>query len=811
MSITDQVNYFKNAEKSIEIGIVGNPNSGKTTLFNALTGARQKVGNWPGVTVEQKVGKFSFKGHDIKLVDLPGTYSLVVASEELSLDERIACDYISSGQAKLIINVIDASNIERNLYLTLQLLEQGVPVIVALNMIDVARKRNMLIDEEKLSKYLSCPVVSLEAVKKKGIAELKNAVVTIAKTKSESESEVSRVPFAYPAAFERALDDMIQRFYAKLPRSEARIKVLRLFEDDAIELSRAGEQERLALSHWQNNLYETLSQETDVLVADARYSFIADLIKTAIKRVTGQRHHVTQLIDNIVLNRFLGIPIFFLVMYLMFLFAINLGGVFQDFFDISSDALFVQAPAIWMQKFNMPDWLIVLATQGIGKGINTVLTFIPVIFGMFFFLAFLEQTGYMARAAFVVDRLMRVIGLPGKSFVPMIVGFGCNVPAVLAARTLENRRDRVLTALMSPFMSCGARLAIFAVFTAAFFPKGGATIVFVLYLIGVVVAILTGLILRKTILRGDSAPFVLELPVYHLPTIKSLWLHTWHRLRGFVLKAGKLIIPICIFLGILNSISIHGGLVTAGADDSSWLAAFGQLLTPLFAPIGIHQNNWPATVGLLSGVLAKEVVVGTLNSLYGQAAHLIPLQSEVFNLGNSLVAALNSIPENFASIGQALWNPVAASAPGGELSTGVMGQMYERFDGKTGAFAYLLFVLLYFPCVSTTAAMARELGQSWAWFSAAWTTAVAYGFAVFFYQLFTLTRHPLSSSVWIASVALFFIVVFIGLRIFSLKDESSHRDEKNNSGGCSSGSGTHSGSSGGRDKPKSAFCKKCGL
>lgn len=785
-----------NSGESIEIGIVGNPNSGKTTLFNALTGARQKVGNWPGVTVEQKIGKFSFKGHDIKLVDLPGTYSLVVASEELSLDERIACDYIASGQAKLIINVIDASNIERNLYLTLQLLEQGVPVIVALNMIDVARKRNMLIDEQKLSKYLGCPVVSLEAVKKKGIAELKSAVISM----EENKPQATMVPFAYPAAFERAIDDMFQRFYSDLPRPQARVKVLRLFEDDAVELNKASDQAKLVLSNWQNNLYEALGHETDILVADSRYGFIGDLIKASIKRVTGQRHHVTQFIDNIVLNRFLGIPIFLIVMYLMFLFAINLGGVFQDFFDISSDALFVQAPALWMQKLNIPDWLIVLATQGIGKGINTVVTFIPVIFGMFFFLAFLEQTGYMARAAFVVDRLMRAIGLPGKSFVPMIVGFGCNVPAVLAARTLENRRDRVLTALMSPFMSCGARLAIFAVFTAAFFPNGGATIVFVLYLIGVVVAILTGFILRKTILRGDSAPFVLELPVYHLPTIKSLWLHTWHRLRGFVLKAGRLIIPICILLGILNSISIHGGLVAPGADDTSWLAAFGQLLTPIFAPIGIHQNNWPATVGLLSGVLAKEVVVGTLNSLYGQAGHLLIVQSEVFDLGNSLLAALNSIPENLASIGQALWNPIAASSPGGELSTGVMGQMYERFDGQVGAFAYLLFVLLYFPCVSTTAAMARELGQRWAWFSAAWTTAVAYGFAVFFYQLFTFARHPLSASLWLAGVVLFYVLVFIALRIFSFKDQ---KDQNANQSGSKD--------SGGAARSKAVFCKKCGL
>ena len=749
----------------VEIGIIGNPNSGKTTLFNALTGARQRVGNWPGVTVEQKVGKFSFKHQEIKLVDLPGTYSLVVASDELSLDERIACDYIASGQAKLIVNVIDASNLERNLYLTLQLLEQGVPVVIALNMIDVAKKKHIQINEQKLSKYLGCPVVALEAVKKKGIAELKAAMVDFV---AQPPVQVM-APFAYPAPFERAVDDVVQRFFAEQPRPEARSTVIRLFEEDVLKQKEAGEEAVLAVTYWQNALYESLEQETDVFVADARYGYIADLVKAAVKRATGQRHLVTSVIDNIVLNRFLGIPIFLLVMYSMFLFAINLGGVFQDFFDISSDALFVQAPTQWLQAHHVPGWITVLLAEGIGKGINTVVTFVPVIFGMFFFLAFIEQTGYMARAAFVVDRLMRAIGLPGKSFVPMIVGFGCNVPAVLAARTLENRRDRVLTALMSPFMSCGARLAIFAVFTAAFFPTGGASIVFVLYLIGVVVAILTGLILRKTILRGDSAPFVLELPVYHLPTIKSLWLHTWHRLRGFVLKAGKLIVPICVLLGVLNALSIHGGLASADGG-TSLLAAFGQFLTPVFAPIGIHQNNWPATVGLLSGVLAKEVVVGTLNSLYGQAGALIAMQDATFHLGSSLVAALTSIPENFTSIGQALWNPIAASSPGGHLSTGAMGQMYQRFDGQVGAFAYLLFVLLYFPCVSTTAAMSRELGKRWAWFSAAWTTAVAYGFAVLFYQLFTFMRHPLSSVFWVLGVMLFYTLVFVGLRIFSLKD-----------------------------------------
>lgn len=693
---------------TIEVGLIGNPNSGKTTLFNALTGARQHVGNWPGVTVEQKIGHFKYDHQTVKVVDLPGTYSLAIVSEEASVDERIACNYLASNQAKLMINVVDASNIERNLYLTLQLLEMGIPTIVALNMVDVARKKNILIDIDKLSRYLGCPVLPLEAVKKRGIPELKAALVA-------KNAHRCAIPFAYPSYLERSIDNLIQNCFVQLPRYQARSKAIRLLEEDCTVLSSLSAESQAIVLQAKQALFEQVGQETDVLIAEARYAFITDLITAVVKRVRVHSTHVTQRIDAIVLNRFLGLPIFFAVMYLMFSFAINGSGAFQDMFDSVSNTLFVEWPADWLRQWHVSDWLIMLITQGIGKGLNTVLTFVPVICGMFLFLSFLEQTGYMARAAFVVDRLMRVMGLPGKSFVPMIVGFGCNVPAVLAARTLENRRDRILTVLMSPFMSCGARLAIFAVFTAAFFPEGGATIVFVLYMIGILVAILTGLVLRKTLLKGHSAPFVLELPVYHIPHLASLWLHTWHRLKGFVWKAGQLIVPICVLLGVLNSVSVH---------EDPLLAIFGQWLTPIFAPMGIEQSNWPATVGLLSGILAKEVVVATLNTLYGQM--------------------------------------------GGD----VMGQLYQHFDGKTGAFSYLLFVLLYFPCVSTTAAMARELGHRWAWFSVAWTTLVAYSFAVFFYQLLTFSRHQLGSVVWLSGIVVTYIVLIVGLRYVSVGEST---------------------------------------
>lgn len=745
---------------TIEIGIIGNPNSGKTTLFNALTGEKQHVGNWPGVTVEQKTGHFQHQHQSVKIVDLPGTYSLMVASEELSLDERIACNYVLSHQAKLIVNVVDASNLERNLYLTLQLLEMGVPVIVALNMMDVARKKSMVIDVQQLSKYLGCPVVALEAVKKRGVNALKEAIVECAAT-----LHPPMAPFSYPAPLERAVDAIIVESgicqnQLALSRCEGRRLVLRLLEGDCLARASVAPTVLSQVSKCQLDLLTTLKFEPDIVMAEARYSFIGDLIQRVVAQDKSKRSMISHWIDKVVLNRFLGLPIFLLVMYAMFLFSINVGTAFQDFFDIASDALFVQTPTYFLEKIGTPSWLTVLLAEGVGKGINTVLTFIPVICGMFFALSFLEQSGYMARAAFVVDRLMRMIGLPGKSFVPMIVGFGCNVPAVLACRTLDNKRDRVLTVMMSPFMSCGARLAIFAVFAAAFFPRGGATVVFSLYMIGIIIAILTGFILRKTLLKGESAPFILELPTYHLPTFRSLRLHTWHRLHGFVVKAGALIIPICVLLSVFNAINIH---------DISLLAWFGQWVTPVFSPMGITAANWPATVGLITGLLAKEVVVGTLNSLYGQTEILASATLHL-ELGSQLLDAVKSIPNNILGmLGSAFWNPVAAGASGDAVSAGVMGQMYQRFGGPVEAFAYLLFVLLYFPCVSTTAAISREIGKGWAWFSVFWTTFIAYGVAVFYYQAMTWSKHPVLASCWIIGVSAAYLLTFFMLKYYSPK------------------------------------------
>lgn len=735
------------------IALVGNPNCGKTTLFNALTGARQRVGNWPGVTVERKSGFFIEAGKTVEVIDLPGIYSLTLANLDAAIDERIACEYIMSQQPDLIINIVDASNLERHLYLTIQLRELGVPVLLVLNMMDVAKARHLQIDCDKLSEELQCAVVAITAHKSEGLQALKKAILTTLTN--------SPLTLSYPAQIETAIQALMPD---TMPVN--RSIGIQLLENNALMVAQLPAPAQQKLNSIQQTIIQTVQEEADMLIADTRFHFIQDCLSACLKQTEATGKTWTSRIDNLVLNRFLGIPIFLGIMYLLFVFAINIGGAFQDFFDISSQTIFVDGLNYLLMQLGLPTWLIAILANGIGKGINTTITFVPVIGAMFLFLSFLEDSGYMARAAFVVDRLMRTLGLPGKAFVPMIVGFGCNVPAIMSARTLESHRDRIITIMMSPFMSCSARLAIFAVFTAAFFPKHGQNIVFALYLIGILMAVATGFILRKTMLAGEASPLILELPAYHVPRFGSLCLHAWHRLRGFVVRAGRLIVPICVLIGALNTLNVDGTLNTGEGGAHSILSWLGQLFTPLFAPMGVKADNWPATVGLVTGVLAKEVVVGTLNTLYSQMDSAANVVSD-FHFWAGMKAAWQSIFTNFAELGNAFINPLLAKAPIDPIEQSVYGKMSYYFDGQVGAFSYLLFVLLYFPCVSTMAAMLRELSRGWAIFSACWMTGVAYGAATFFYQAATWFRHPLSSSLWMLLV----IVLFVGT-IFCIAPKS---------------------------------------
>lgn len=721
-----------------QVMLVGNPNCGKTTLFNALTGDNQRVGNWPGVTVEKKTGVFTLGRQDIHITDLPGVYSLVSSLQGVSQDEQVTARAVAYDAADILINVIDACHLERHLYLTSQLLELGKPLIVALNMTDLAEQRGIVVDATILSQQLNCPVVVLQAHREIGLSDLHQAIVA-----------ANTIPIALPlpvsTTVHQALTGIEERLSANLPNfCIAAYLARRILEGDTLLVNQQEELRAL--------IGELPIVDADIAMADARYQVVHKIVALAQKKRSDSSEYFTAKLDRVVLHRFWALPIFFAVMYLMFLFAINIGGAFQDFFDISTDAIFVQGSAWLLQQLHTPDWLIALIANGVGKGINTTLTFTPVIAAMFFFLSLLETSGYMARAAFVVDKAMRALGLPGKSFVPMIVGFGCNVPAIMAARTLDSERDRILTVLMSPFMSCSARLAIYAVFVAAFFPIGGQNIVFSLYLIGILMAVLTGFMLRKTLLRGPASPLILELPAYHKPSLRRLLKETSLRLRHFLQRAGKLIIPVCVILGGLNALTIHGAINTADASSDSVLSLIGQWLTPIFSPMGLHQDNWPATVGLLSGMLAKEVVVGSLNTLYAQMGHITQSTTLAFDFFGSLQAAIWSIPQHLSQLGSALMNPILAQVPEAGISQSVYGVIYKHFDGQAGAYAYLLFILLYIPCVSTMAAIRQEASRKLMWFSIAWSLIVAYAAAVIFYQLSTFVSHPQQSVAWLLGI-----------------------------------------------------------
>ncbi len=663
------------------IALIGNPNSGKSTLFNALTGARQRVGNWPGVTVERKTGQYRHGGRSIHVEDLPGTYGLEPLGE--AIDEHITQRYLSDGAADALVNVIDASCLARGLYLTLELLERGQPLVVALNMMDVADKHGYHIDAFALSRELGCPVVPVVATHRDGVDALKDAIMA----HTGAEPAPPQAPFVN---------------------------------------------------------------------AEARYGRVDELLEECLSR-TGIRRTLTERIDRVVLNRYLAFPIFLGVMYLMFLFAIHVGSAFIDFFDIAGAALFVEAPRQLLLAMGLPDWVVVFLADGAGGGVQLVATFIPVIGCLFLALSFLEDTGYMGRVAFIVDRLLRALGLPGKSFVPLIVGFGCNVPAVMATRTLDNQPDRILTTIMAPYMSCGARLTVYTLFAAAFFPTGAQNIVFALYLIGILVAVISATVVRKYLIAAPTGTFLLELPAYHMPTPRGLLLQTWQRLKGFVLRAGKAIVLVVVLLNTVNSFGTDGSIGNENSENSV-LSAIGRAITPAFHPMGIDEENWPATVGIFTGIFAKEVVVGTLDALY--APQTEPEEADLLAM---LGAAAASVPNNLADLGGAFADPLGlnldalgdaeATAADQQVELDTIAVMRNLFHGELGAFSYLLFILLYMPCVATIGVIYKELGSFWAIFSTAWSVIMAYSVAVVVYQIGNWANDPSAAAGWVALVA----------------------------------------------------------
>ena len=697
-----------------KVALIGNPNCGKTTLFNLLTGARQKVGNWPGVTVEKKFGYLQLQQDEIELVDLPGIYSL--EQEYQGIDEQIARDYLQQDEIHLIINIIDASNLERSLVLTQQLREMGIPIIVILNMLDVAEQQGLTLTPGKLEEQLGLPVISMVASRKQGVSELKAAMV--------NDFEASRAP-----------------------RSE---------ETDP-----------------ENQDAEVGQQLTDPMLR--RYHKSRQLVNGVVE-VSPTRHSLSERLDSVVLNRWLGVPIFLLMIYLMFTFAVNFGAIFIDFFDILFAAVLVDGTSWLLEQLSMPPIVITLLAQGVGGGITLVATFIPVIGFLYLSLSLLEDSGYMSRAAFVIDRLMSGIGLPDNAFVPLIVGFGCNVPAVMATRTLGRDSDRLMTIAMAPFMSCGARLTVYALFAAAFFQQNGQNIVFGLYLLGIGLAIFTGWVFRKQMFPAEITPSFQEMPAYHVPVARNILLTTWFRLKGFTFRAGKTIVIVVIALSFLNSLGTDGSF---GNEDSgeSVLSVIGKAITPAFAPLGIQEDNWPATVGLFTGMFAKEAIVGTLDALYTEseseadagAPDLLGAAGEAFtSIGTEFIALADTLTDPLGiSIGDV--SDAEAVAEEQEVQGSTLTNMANLFVSPFAAFCYLVFILLYAPCVAVLGAVNKEAGWRWTLLVFSWSTALAYIAATVTYQIGTFGTNPLFSSIWIGAMLLVLFAFISSLKRLSSK------------------------------------------
>ncbi|USD40347.1 Fe(2+) transporter permease subunit FeoB [Vibrio sp. SCSIO 43135] len=723
---------------------VGNPNSGKTTLFNGLTGAKQQVGNWAGVTVEKKTGAFTHAGDHFSLTDLPGIYALDSGNDANSIDESIASRAVLTHPADLIVNVVDATCLERSLYMTLQLRELGRPMVVVVNKMDALKRDRQVLDIKALQKLLGCPVFAISANKKAEVNAFKDQLhKTIVQGVTLDELSLD-----YGEAFERALEVITPLFAGQ--ESSERALAIRALENDRLVINALKSAERELVSKQINEL----GIDVDLLVADTKYTLLHEQCK-AVRRMEGKlTHKLSEKIDNVILNKWVGVPFFFVVMYLMFMFAINVGGAFIDFFDISFGAVFVDG-GHYLLDDHLPIWLSTLIADGIGGGVQTVATFIPVIACLYLFLAVLESSGYMSRAAFVLDKVMQKIGLPGKAFVPLVLGFGCNVPSIMATRTLDQERERKLAASMAPFMSCGARLPVYALFAAAFFPESGQNVVFALYVLGILAAVFTGLILKSTLYPGSSEHLIMEMPDYELPTLQNVMIKTWQKLKRFVLGAGKTIVVVVAILSFFNSIGTDGSF---GNEDSenSVLSKAAQVVTPVFEPIGVNGDNWPATVGIITGIFAKEAVVGTLNSLYA------PSESEEaeFDLMASLEEAVMTIPDNLAGLSYS--DPLgievgdltdkSAFAEESEVDESIFGNLKGYFASGNAAFAYLIFILLYTPCVAAMGAYVREFGQMYARFIAAWTMGLAYGSATLYNQVTHFTEHPIYSSVCIVTV-----------------------------------------------------------
>ena len=641
----------------IRVALAGNPNVGKSVIFNNLTGAHQHIGNWPGKTVDKAEGTLNFKGKEIYVIDLPGTYSLTA----YSIEELIARDYIISEKPDVIVNVVDASNLERNLYLTLQLLELGVNVIIALNKIDLAERENTKIDIDALSKKLGIPVIPTVAPRKEGMEELCNAVIEYSK-------KPVRKGIRYSEKIEKYIKKIEEVIEEKLPEEiNTRWAAIKILENDEEIKKKIKDEELLSkCEEIRKSMREELG-DTEIAIADERYELIKNLCSDILLK--GKKVTASDLIDQVLLDKIFGILIFISILWATFQFAFIFSAPFCDFlgdgFAVLSSALSGLTGINWLDYLFFGDY-------GVLNGLGMVLSFVPLIVILYFALSLLEDFGYMARAAFLMDKFMRKVGLSGRTIIPMIMGFGCNVPAIYATRTIPDEKDRLVAIVTNPLMLCGARLVFFSAIVGAFFGEAGGDVLLSLYLLGILLAFAVAITLRKTILKGRASPFILELPPYQMPVPKVSLSKAWARGKMFFTKAGKVILPGILLLGVLLITSTNF-TYTENAENSL-VAALGKFFLPLVAPLGW---DWKLLVAAIFGFVAKEIVLGASALLYG--------------------------------------------ASEGTIAT-TMASMYSPLV----MYAYMVFILIYVPCIVTLGAIKQEAGWKWTIFTLIYEVGLAY-------------------------------------------------------------------------------------
>ncbi len=682
---------------ALTFALAGNPNSGKTTLFNELTGSTAHVGNWPGVTVDRKEGQYKHEGKLHNIIDLPGIYSLSPYTQE----EVIARNYLIDHTPDVIINIVDATNLERNLYLTTQLMETDVPIVVALNMIDLVERNGDRIDVPALQQALGLPVVTVSALKARGVHQLIHACEAAAAQPRQGASVLSQTALGHE------LDVIVAEARAAHLR-HAVFHGVKLLENDPLPGAAAmtdSAKERVAQLRVEAQRVGNV-EDFEAWVADQRYQYITANYSPNLTRKDQRVGALTMSdkVDRVLTNRVLGIPIFLGFMFLVF--HLTFGETLLGIPDLPSPGVWLQGLteeligwlgggiAAGLTALGASDWAMGLVVDGIVGGVGAMLSFVPQIMLLFLFLSILEDSGYMARAAFLMDRLLRRFGLSGRSFLPMLMGFGCSVPALMAARTLPNERDRRLTMILVPFMSCGAKMPIYAVFTAALFASNSDLVVFSIYIAGIVVAILSGILLKKLVMKNEASPFIMELPSYHLPQLKSLALHLWDKLKGFMVRAGTVILGATVVVWFLSNFNFSLQMVEANSQDSM-LGIIGNGLRYIFVPLGFASgpDGWKAAVAILTGFIAKEAIVSTLGVLYG-AGDAVADDGAAAALSTTLVAT---------------FSPLAA-------------------------ISFLLFNLLNIPCMAAVSALRSEMSSAkWTWFAIGYWFTVAWvvSFAVF--------------------------------------------------------------------------------